>query len=275
MNQINAFYNGVFDLLENIKVSPLSRAYTFSDSVYEVVPFVRGKSIAHSLHMDRLKKSSENLNITFNLSLVSSEIKTLIDNCKSKNGYVYYQISRGIDEIRSHIHSSNITNETFGYAKPYEFKIKGIKVLMCDDLRWGRCDIKSTSLLGNVMQMNEASKYNCEEVIMFKGKNITEGGASNVFFVKNNEICTPSLSSNILPGITRSLLIENLKKKNIVVNESKYTLKDIKEASSIWFTSSTKPIAPVIEVRDINKSFDLNDDLYLESLDILKEIYFI
>ena len=56
MNQINAFYNGVFDLLENIKVSPLSRAYTFSDSVYEVVPFVRGKSIAHSLHMDRLKK---------------------------------------------------------------------------------------------------------------------------------------------------------------------------------------------------------------------------
>ena len=94
----------------------------------------------------------------------------------------------------------------------------------------------------------------------------------NNVYSNENKITEEINSGNIWEP---SNIIENLKKKNIVVNESKYTLKDIKEASSIWFTSSTKPIAPVIEVRDINKSFDLNDDLYLESLDILKEIYFI
>ena len=80
--------------------------------------------------------------------------------------------------------------------------------MLCEDLRWKRCDIKSTSLLGNIISMNNAKDKGCDEVIMHRDNILTEAGASNLFFSVGNKICTPALSNNILPGITRSLLIK-------------------------------------------------------------------
>ncbi len=245
MNQIQAVYNGKFDFLDKIKISPLSRAYTFSDSVYEVIPFYNSKIIAFDKHILRLKNSAKALSIAINIDATSEEIMHLIKQCDFKDGYVYYQASRGVDDIRSHVYKESISTETFGYIVEHAFKPKSLKVMFCEDLRWQRCDIKSTSLLGNVMSMNSASDKGCDEVIMHKNELITEGGASNVFFINNDCVYTPSLSSNILPGITRELLITKIKERGIRVEEGQYTIDDLINAKSIWLTSSTKGLTGI------------------------------
>ena len=275
MNQIQAVYNGKFDFLDKIKISPLSRAYTFSDSVYEVIPFYNSKIIAFDKHILRLKNSTKALSIAINIDSTSEEIMHLIKQCDFKDGYVYYQASRGVDDIRSHIYKDSISNETFGYVVEHAFQSKSLKVMFCEDLRWQRCDIKSTSLLGNVMSMNFASDKGCDEVIMHKNDLITEGGASNVFFINNDCVYTPSLSSNILPGITRELLITKIKESDIRVEEGQYTIDDLINAKSIWLTSSTKGLAQVSEILDYKTNLEMDNTLFKKCEEIFKNNFFI
>ena len=275
MKKIYAVYNGQFDTLNNIKISPLSRAYTFSDSVYEVIPFYNSKIIAFDKHISRLKNSCKALSISINIDKASGEIASLIKDNNFKNGYVYYQVSRGVDDIRSHIYKDSISVETFGYIIEHAFKSKSLKVMLCEDLRWKRCDIKSTSLLGNVMSMNDASQRGCDEIIMHKNDFITEGGASNVFFISDDCVYTPSLSSNILPGITRELLISKIKDKGIKVEEGQYTLKNLMNADIIWLTSSTKGLAPVSEIVNYETNLRIDNELYKECEKIFNQSFFI
>tara|TARA_B100000767_G_scaffold6774_1_gene6656 strand:- start:15355 stop:16182 length:828 start_codon:yes stop_codon:yes gene_type:complete len=274
MNQVKAVFNGKFDLVENIKISPFSRAYTFSDSVYEVIPFFKSKPIAFSMHLERLKYSSTELAMNIEIKKISSEINNLISSCESNSGYVYYQITRGVDNIRSHMYSNSLEIETFGYVIPYAFASKSLKVMVCEDIRWGRCDIKSTSLLGNVMSMNSAHKDNCDEVIMHKNNILREAGASNLFFIKDNKICTPALSNNILPGITRALLIIELKKIGLDVIEDEFLLSDISNASSAWLTSSTKGLAPIYEITNLKSDLNIDDPMLLKCKEVFEKKFF-
>ena len=262
MKNIHAVFNGEYKDLDKIKVSPLSRAYTFSDSVYEVIPFFNEKIIAFDKHIKRLSNSCSSLNIDADIEKSANEILHLISSSNLTNGYVYYQITRGVDSLRSHIHNNDLKEESFGYVVSHSFESKDLKVAICEDIRWQRCDIKSTSLLGNVMSMNDAKNHHCDEVIMHKNNEITEGGASNVFFVLNNIICTPSLSKNILPGITRELLITEIKKNGISVEEGTYSVENLLEAESVWLTSSTKGLAQVSEIINQKTRIKKNNKIF-------------
>ena len=264
MENIHAVYNGRFDNLNNIKISPLSRAYTFSDSVYEVIPFFNSTPIAFDKHTLRLKRSCDSLSFKVDIEAICKEINELIIKSELKNGYVYYQISRGVDSIRSHMFDHDITEETFGYVVSHTFSSQTLKVIFCEDLRWQRCDIKSTSLLGNVMSMNNAKNKGCDEVIMHKNNIITEGGASNVFFANDECVFTPKLSKNILPGITRELLIKKIKEAGIKVEEGEYTIDDLINAKSAWLTSSTKGLAQISEVIDQKTNIQRDHPLFKE-----------
>ena len=264
MKKIYAVYNGSFSSLEDIKISPLSRAYTFSDSVYEVIPFYNFIAIAYKKHIYRLQNSCSALGISINIEAISSEIASLIEDSNLKNGYVYYQISRGIDALRSHMYEDSLDVETFGYAVEHNFNPQTLKVSVCEDIRWQRCDIKSTSLLGNVLSMNEAKKDGCNEVIMHKANLITEGGASNIFFATDECIYTPSLANNILPGITRELLIKEIRNLGLNFEEGDYSLQELSNAKSIWLTSSTKGLAQVTEIANLNTNLITNHKLFLE-----------
>ena len=270
MKNVHAVFNGTFDTLEKIKISPLSRAYTFSDSVYEVIPFHNSKGIAYEKHISRLKNSCNSLSISVNIEIISEEITELINKSKFKDGYVYYQVSRGVDQIRSHMFDNNISVETFGYVLEHSFKSQCLKVMLCEDVRWSRCDIKSTSLLGNIMSMNSARNKGCDEVIMYKNDAITEGGASNVFFASDECVYTPSLSKNILPGITRELLIQEIKASGINVEEGDYKIDDLMNAKSIWLTSSTKGLAQVTEIINQKTNIVIDHHLFLECEKIFK-----
>ena len=271
MKNVHAVFNGTFDSLEKIKISPLSRAYTFSDSVYEVIPFHNAKGIAYEKHISRLQNSCNSLSISANIEIISKEITELINKSKFKDGYVYYQVSRGVDQIRSHMFDNSISAETFGYVLEHSFKSQCLKVMLCEDVRWSRCDIKSTSLLGNIMSMNSAKNKGCDEVIMHKDDAITEGGASNVFFASDECVYTPSLSKNILPGITRELLIQEIKASGINIEEGDYKIDDLVNAKSIWLTSSTKGLAQVTEIINQRTNIVIDHHLFLECEKIFKD----
>ena len=271
MEKIHAVYNSRFSNLDEIKISPLSRAYTFSDSVYEVIPFYNSKIIAFDKHIARLEKSCDALNFLIDINKTTKEISELISMSNLENGYVYYQVSRGVDHIRSHMFDDDISIETFGYAVEHFFESQRLKVMLCEDLRWQRCDIKSTSLLGNVLSMNSAKKKDCDEVIMHKDNILTEGGASNVFFTDDESIFTPSLTTNILPGITRELLINEIKDIGIEVVEDQFTINELKKAKSIWLTSSTKGLAQVVDVVDFEVNIIEDHPLYMQFNKIFKE----
>ena len=273
MKKIYAVYNGSFSNLKDIKISPLSRAYTFSDSVYEVIPFYNFSPIAFKLHMKRLQNSCDALGISISIDTISDEINLLIKDSKLENGYVYYQISRGIDTLRSHMYEESLDEETFGYAVEHNFDSNTLKVSLCEDVRWQRCDIKSTSLLGNVLSMNQAKKNGCSEVIMHKANLITEGGASNIFFATDNCIYTPSLANNILPGITRELLIEEIRNLGLNFEEGNYSVEELSNAKSIWLTSSTKGLAQVVEVENLQTNLIENHKLFLECERVFNKKY--
>ena len=264
-----ASYNGKVDSIENIKVSPMSRAFLFSDSVYEVISFYKKKFIDFETHLDRLKHSLNETKISCSIEDCKTEIVKLLNESKFEDGYIYYQVTRGVDSIRSHFFEESDC-ERFGFIEEFSFFNQSpLKVMLVDDIRWQRCDIKSTSLLGNVLQMNDAKSVGCNEILMHKNGELTEGGASNIFFVKNKTIFTPELSSNILPGITRHQVIKIINDKKLNFEEGSYGIDDLKEASSIWFTSTTKGIVGVEEI--VNLETKINPEC--ELLEICKNAF--
>ena len=261
-----ASYNGKVDSIENIKVSPMSRAFLFSDSVYEVISFYKNKFIDFETHLDRLKHSLNETKISCSIQDCKTEIEKLLNESKFEDGYIYYQVSRGVDSIRSHLFEESDC-ERFGFIEEFSFFNQlPLKIMLVEDIRWQRCDIKSTSLLGNVLQMNDAKSFGCNEILMHKNGELTEGGASNIFFVKDKTIFTPELSSNILPGITRYQVIKIIEDKKLDFEEGSYGIDDLKKASSIWFTSTTKGIVGVGEI--VNLETKINPEC--ELLEICK-----
>ena len=264
-----ASYNGKVDSIENIKVSPMSRAFLFSDSVYEVISFYKNDFIDFETHLDRLKHSLKETKISCSIEDCKTEIEKLLSESKSEDGYIYFQVSRGVDSKRSHFFEESDC-ERFGFVEEFSFFNQSpLRVMLVDDIRWQRCDIKSTSLLGNVLQMNDAKSMGCNEILMHKNGELTEGGASNIFFVKDKTIYTPELSSNILPGITRHQVIKIIKDKKLDFQEGSYSINDLNEASSIWFTSTTKGIVGVKEI--VNLETKINPEC--ELLEICKDAF--
>ena len=264
-----ASYNGKVDSIENIKVSPMSRAFLFSDSVYEVISFYKNEFIDFETHLDRLKHSLNETKISCSIEDCKTEIEKLLSESKSEDGYIYFQVSRGVDSKRSHFFEESDC-ERFGFVEEFSFFNQSpLRVMLVDDIRWQRCDIKSTSLLGNVLQMNDAKSMGCNEILMHKNGELTEGGASNIFFVKDKTIHTPELSSNILPGVPGQQVIKIIKDKKLDFQEGSYSINDLNEASSIWFTSTTKGIVGVEEI--VNLETKINPEC--ELLEICKDAF--
>lgn len=246
MTDIPAIYQGELKTLDQISVSPLSRAYTFSDSIYEVIPYFSGKPLCFKDHIDRMKQSASLMDLSINFESVLHDIKQLASTLTNQDGYVYYQISRGIDLVRSHFYQDNLEIERFGYAMQTTFPSSAISAMLCDDERWGKCNIKSTSLLGNVLAMNKAKSLGCQEIVMHKDGFMTEAGASNVFYFDSAGcVRTSSLSENILPGITRDILIKALKDTPYCVKEGSCSIADFNDSPCMWVTSSTKGMLPL------------------------------
>ena len=264
MESLLGVFNGEFLPVNDIKISPMSRAYTFADAVYEVVPYINRKAIALDLHLNRLRRSCEAIQLNVDISIVEKEIQELAYQVlMNDNGYIYYQLSRGTDAVRNHLYANDLTPESFGYATLIEKSNSHQIAKIVSDIRWGRCDIKSTALLANVMLMNQASIEGCNEIIMHRDGYITEAGSSNIFIVKDTKILTPPKDSRILAGITRELLLQNFSQSFNILEEPCH-LDLLTEADVVFLTSSTKGMLVIDEIQNNAYSFNQNNDLFTQ-----------
>ena len=166
--------------------------------------------------------------------------------------------------MRSHLHQDDMIAERFGYVVSIDLFSNPISAMLCADNRWAHCNIKSTSLLGNVLLMNQSRSQGCKEVVMHRNNYLTEAGASNVFYLNAEGIVrTSALNENILPGITREILINALADSPFKVEEGKCNIKDFDSSPCIWLSSSTKGLLPLNKVigtkyiyEESNESFE-------------------
>ncbi|MEL0242948.1 MAG: aminotransferase class IV, partial [Gammaproteobacteria bacterium] len=151
---------------------------------------------------------------------------------------------------------------------------KGISALLKDDERWLKTDIKSTSLLANVLNKIEADSEGHDEVILHKGGFLNEGAVSNLFLFINDDLHTPSLDANILPGVTRAKLINLAEANNINVIQRIIPLSEIDNAQEVFMSSTTKGVIPVVRIIGSKFDTDKPGDLTLRLREIyLHEIY--
>jgi D-alanine transaminase len=250
------YFNGQFMALEEVKISPLDRGFLFGDGVYEVIPCENDQLIGMGLHLQRLYRSLSAIRLTIPLEEDDwrAIFQRLLQQCPNSNSTLYVQISRGVQSRRNHVATETIIPTIFVMLTPSTQPScsKGLSVFTQLDSRWQRCDIKSTALLANIMYMEQAKQNHADEVILFDQQDqITEGASSNVFIVANNKIRTPSLAHNILPGVTRQLVLNMLSEQALYeFEETTITKCELEAADEIWLTSSSKNIAPVVLLDD-------------------------
>lgn len=254
-----AYLNGTYMALADAKISPLDRGFLFGDGVYEVIATYAGRAVGFKAHIDRLNRGLEEIGIEMSRSYDywTNICDQLIDRNEGKNLGIYLHISRGADEKRSHAFPVGVEPTVFGHAfqipdweQPDREKISGMKLHLAEDLRWDRCHIKSTSLLGNVLHFQQGLSLGKDETILHNARGeLTEGAVSNVFIVKNGVVSTPIQDNQILGGVTRYLTLDMLRTKtDIPVLEKVITLDELRLADEVWITNSTDGIAPAISL---------------------------
>lgn len=255
------YVNGKYLLKKDSNVSIEDRGLNFSDSVYEVIAFRKQNLLNYVKHINRLKRSLNELKINApfsNFKSLEIIIKNLIKFNALNNGFIYLQITRGTS-IRNHLFPKfskpNVIVILYNSKDTDHFK-KGVKVITIDDMRWQRCDIKTTSLLANVLGKQTAEDKGAYESIQINKQNyITEGTTSNIFFVhSDNLIQTHPSNNNILGGVTRDIVIELAKRKKFKVLEKPLNIRSLKTIKEAFLTSTTVGVVPVIKIDNLKIS---------------------
>ncbi|WP_019531198.1 D-amino acid aminotransferase [Dasania marina] len=253
------YLDGAYMPMAEAKISPMDRGFLFGDGIYEVVPSYDGKMVGFGPHIDRMIEGMGFVDIKLDWS--HDQWQDVCDQLIEKNGGgnlgIYLHVSRGTDTKRFHAYPDNVTPTVFAFAFDIapaavadKAKVKGYKVNTQQDLRWDRCNIKSTALLGNVMHFQSGHVAGMNETLLFNANNeLTEASACNAYIVKDGVVITPPLDNQCLPGITRKILLSILAKDGSIKVEERIVTKDeVLNADEVWITSSSKEIAPVVEV---------------------------
>jgi D-alanine transaminase len=262
------FLNDKYLDIQEAKISPMDRGFLFGDAIYEVIIAVNKKPFELDAHLTRLKKNIFSLKYLLSDEFDLEEIiLEVISRNKFINQVIYVQISRGTDIVRDHIPSNDLTPTIF--VSSHELKTdfspsSGEKAILLEDFRWRKSQIKATSLLANVIYRSEAKHQEVFETILFENGFITEGAVSNVFCCIDNKILTPPLTENILPGVTRKVILELIQNTSFEYEETKITVDSFLSSEEIWVTNSTKGVIPIIELDGKKIGSGLPSEKYLQ-----------
>jgi D-alanine transaminase len=245
--------------MEEATISPMDRGFLFGDGIYEVVPSYGGKLVGFAPHMERMQDGLDAIEIQ--LRVDHEQWRAIADELIARNGGgnlgIYFHVSRGADTQRHHAYPEGITPTLYAFAfdippAPVADKsaATAYTVTTAEDLRWKRCNIKSTALLGNVMHYQQSYAQGHNETLLYNQQGeLTEAAACNVYVIKHGIVATPLLDHQKLPGITRQMLLEILRRDgSIAIQERVVTLDELAVADEVWISSSSKDIAPVIEI---------------------------
>ena len=249
------YLNGKYLPIEEATVSVMDRGFLYGDGIYEVIPVFGGELLRADEHLQRLQNSLDR--ISLNNPLDNKQWLNLFAELLQKNDgddrAIYLQISRGVYAKRDLGINADFPPTIFAMVlqvTPPDIDVvsAGLSVITIDDFRWAACDIKSTSLVANVMLKQQAVEAGVDDAILLKNCMVNEGTASNVFIVKNNVLITPPVGHQLLSGITRDLVIEIAENNAILVEQRDIREAELFTADEIWMTSSTREIAPIVSL---------------------------
>jgi len=248
------FLNGRFIPIEEARVPVLDRGFIFGDGVYELVPVYSRVPFRVEEHLARLERSLAATRIRNPYS--RQEWREIIAQLIAKQPYedqgVYFQVTRGVAK-RDHAFPQDATPTVFIMANPLvnpprELVERGAEAVSAQDNRWFRCDIKSISLIGNVLLRQLSADAGATETILFRDGQLTEAAACNVFVVQGGVIHGSPKSNLILPGITYDVVVELAHAAQLPLEIREVSEAETRAADEIWVTSSSKEVLAIVQL---------------------------
>ncbi len=248
-----AYLNGKIMPIEKALVPIEDRGYQFGDAVYEYIASYDGKLFFMEDHLARLKRSLNELSYPLiSMDMIKSGILELFAAANIKRAGIYIQISRAVAP-RNHSFSNKEPMQIIMTAKSlpdmHPHAKKGAGVITIEDYRWSRCDIKTVQLLPNCLSKQKAVDKGAYDAIFISKENIVrEATSSNVFMIKNNKVLTHPLTNNVLPGITRKVILEICRDKDIAFEESFFTREQLYDADEVFLSGTITEVLPIVTI---------------------------
>jgi D-alanine transaminase len=253
-----AYVNGRYLPRREASVNIEDRGYQFADGVYEVCEVTGGHLVDERRHMDRLMRSLGELRIRMPLSRAALGVilRETIRRNRVTNGIVYVQITRGVAR-RDHAFpaagtapSIVVTASRLDFEKAEAMAADGVSVITVPDNRWERVDIKSVSLLPNVLAKQTAREQGAREAwFVDRDGNVTEGSSSNAWIVtRDGKVVTRQADHSILKGITRTVVMDAMKAQGLTFEERPFTVAEAIEAREAFLTSASQLVLPIVQI---------------------------
>ena len=255
------YLNGEIVSSENAKISVFDRGFLFGDGIYEVMVQLENGIFYKKAHLDRLQDNLNKIGLPFNTQEIDDKLGPLLQasDLTNQSCLIYMQVTRGV-AARKHSYPKDVPASVMMYALAYTLPAinpKKMRAILEPDFRWHRCDIKSISLLGNVMTNEAAMNQNTDEAALVRDGIVTEGSHTNIFFVKDGVVITHPANEHILNGISRQIVLELCNKLKISVLEEPVAENDIKLMDEAFFTGTTTQVASIAQLG--NHTFYIND----------------
>jgi D-alanine transaminase len=251
---MTVYLNGRFLPIEDAKVSVLDRGFIYGDGVYELIPVYRREPYRLPQHLARLQRSLDGIRLANPHTNAEWEsiIRDLVARTPFDDQGVYFQVTRGAAK-RDHSFPTGVTPTVFMMSNPLPLPTaeqieRGVAVVTAIDERWLHCDLKTISLLGNVLARQLATDAGAAEAILFRDGYLTEASASNVFIVRGGVIVAPPKDNQILPGITYDAAFELARNGGMPLEVRPIAREEALAADEMWLSSSTKEVLAVTTV---------------------------
>ena len=247
------FLNGDFMPLRDARISPLDRGFLYSDGVYEVTPVYGGRPFRFEQHHDRLTRSLREIRMEDPLTREAwRELyrELIARNAHPGDLYIYVQVTRGAEFGRNHAPLPDVPRTIFAFASPWPegragWRENGLPAITAQDTRWSRCDIKSVSLLANVLLRQLAVDAGASETILLRDGQLTDSSASSVHVVLGGELRTPPNSWKLLPGTTRGVIEEVAEKAGVKWRVAAVSEAELRAAEEILLGAATREVQPI------------------------------
>ncbi len=252
-----AYFNGNYIPKNEVRISPDDRGFLFAEGIYEVVRWYQGFFYDMDSHMARMKRSLKEIKISWTeedtFPVIARELVRM-NNLRNSSALVYLEVTRGAASRTHAFPNPPVSPTVYAFAKEFvpenNGKDSGVSVMLTDDIRWGRCDIKSVALLPNTLKYQEAIDNGFFEVAFVRNGLITECSHSNIFFVVNGILFTHPESVFILSGVTRKNIIKISRKTGIPVKEEAIDDKMLGLISEAFITNTSGEVTPVTKINE-------------------------
>ncbi len=246
------YLNGKILDADKAQISVFDRGFIFGDGIYEVMAQINGRFFYKQAHLDRLQWCLDEIQIPLEVKALEKEIPLLLEasGLSGKDCLLYIQVSRGVAP-RQHSFPKDISPTVMMYAWPKtlpEINTNHASVVTRNDFRWMRCDIKMTSLLGNVMANEYAMEHQCYETVFERNSLITEASHCNIFFVKDGVVFTHPSGPELLDGITRQVVLELCTDLGIEVKLQGIPASEVQNMDEAFLTGTSTQVLAIKEI---------------------------